>query len=181
LGGLAAMVGGVAWTTLWLLGDLLVRPLSLGSIKTIQTGSIMGPAIVLLVVGIMAAIAAIAALQTLQSQRDALLGTLVASLTAFGGLAMGLVSWYLRHLTTNPGPEFILLIMGLMVAAVGIVALGVLTIAARVLPWWGGAALIVGSPLLAFLWPLIGVPWVVVGYAIFRAASPQTQQPSRVQ
>jgi hypothetical protein len=31
-----------------------------------------------------------------------------------------------------------------------------------------------------FLRPLVGVPWALVGYAIFRAAARQTEQPSRV-
>jgi hypothetical protein len=181
LGGLAAMVGGVAWTAVFLLGDLLIRYLPLGPIERgIQTGSIQGPVLVLLVVAAIAVIAAIASLHTLQSQRDALLGTLVASLTAFVGLVMGLVSWHLMRVATTPGPEVILLIMGLVVATLGIVALGIITIAARVLPRWGGAALIAGSPLFVFLWPLMGVPWVVVGYAVFRAGSRLTEQPSRV-
>jgi hypothetical protein len=30
------------------------------------------------------------------------------------------------------------------------------------------------------LGPLVGVPWVVVGYAIFRAAGRRTERPSRV-
>jgi hypothetical protein len=32
-----------------------------------------------------------------------------------------------------------------------------------------------------FLWPLMGVPWALVGYAVFRAATRLPEQPSRVQ
>ena len=63
----------------------------------------------------------------------------------------------------------------------GIVGLGILTINAEVLPRWCGVALIVGSPPFALLWPLVGVPWIVVGYAIFRAGVRRHVQPSRVQ
>jgi hypothetical protein len=83
----------------------------------------------------------------------------------------------------------------LVVATVGLLALGMVTITERVLPWWCGAALIVGSPLgvalgILLLWPLgldetaivlpLGVGWLVVGYAIFLAGSRQDERPSRV-
>jgi hypothetical protein len=89
-----------------------------------------------------------------------------------------------------PLPERIFMV-GALVAASGMVALGIATIAAPVLPWWCGAALIVGGfgfvgPMLVlsgtgFLTGLLaGVAWAVVGYALLRAASHHAQQPSRV-
>ncbi len=195
LGGLAAIVGGIAWTAAFLLGDLLVRYLPLGPLKrSIQTGSIQAPALALLMMGAMAAIVAIAALRAQQSRRDALLGTLVASLTAFVGLAISLVcamSLMGEFMPIAPGPiapdwALPLLIVGLVVATGGIVPLGIIATIGRGLPWWGGAALIAGSPPLAYLWLflgrpwLLGMPWAVVGYAVFRAAARRAEQPSRV-
>jgi hypothetical protein len=72
-------------------------------------------------------------------------------------------------------------LIGLLVATIGILALGVATIAAQELPWWCGAALIAGSPPVAlFLGPLMGVPWALVGYAVFRAGARLPEEPSRV-
>jgi hypothetical protein len=184
LGGLAAMVGGTAWTALWLLGDLLVRILSLGSIeKAVQKGSLQAPVLTVLLVG---AMAAIVALHVLHRERYGLLGTL-ASLAAFVGLAMIPVIWLFLV-----GPSISLALTGavgmvcFLAATVGMVFLGLATIEAEVLPWWCGAALIVGSPPFALSWPLVEVPWVgvawvVVGYAIFRAGVRRPVQPSRVQ
>jgi len=70
---------------------------------------------------------------------------------------------------------------------------------AGVVPRWCGGTLIAGSPpfvglefgVLAFLglpamvpggiaWALAGAPWLMVGYAIFRAAGRRFEHPSRV-
>jgi hypothetical protein len=179
LGGLAAMVGGIAWTTLFLLGYLLIRYLSLGSIeKAVQKGSLQAPVLTVLLVG---AMAAIVALHALHRERYGLLGAL-ASLAAFVGLGMIPVIWL--YLAGPHIPMLLTLAVGmvcLLAATGGIVVLGIVTIQAEVLPWWCGAALIVGSPPFAVLWPLVGVPWIVVGFAIFRAGVRQPAQPSRVQ
>jgi hypothetical protein len=77
--------------------------------------------------------------------------------------------------------------------------LGGLTTATGMLPRWCGVALAAGNPIVVVLtmipsaatmggtFPLGGVfqalggvPWIVVGYAIFRAAGRRTEQPSRV-
>ena len=54
-----------------------------------------------------------------------------------------------------------------------------MTVVLRVLPGWGGVALIVGGLSLE-LAALAGVAWATVGYAIFRAAGRRTERPSRV-
>jgi hypothetical protein len=156
LGGLAAMVGGGAWvasgtSSFWL----------------------SPPILILFVVGVMAAIAA---LYALQRERYGLrfLVTL-ASLMAFVGVALLGGMLYMGSSLFPVG--------GLLLATVGLFALAMVTIAAKVMPWWVGVALIAGSPPFVFLWVfpwLLGVPWVVVGYAVFRAGTRQTQQPSRV-
>jgi hypothetical protein len=184
LGGLAAMVGGVAFTAVFLLGDLLARYLPLSPLERgIRTGSIQGPVLNLLVVGAIVAIVAIVILHTLQPQHS-IRSVVVASLAAFVGLTMFLVGYGVAYGRDDFFLAFadtlLLVVVGLLVATVGIISLGIIITGAKVLPWWCGVSLALGSPLLAFLWPLIGVPWVVVGYAIFRAATRQAQQPSRV-
>lgn len=165
LGGLATMVGAACsyptiWAPEWLFG--------------LQLGVMVFPAIL--------------ALHALHREAEAYgwEGTL-APLASCVGLALIIVSWPLETLWT--------LSVGLVLVTLGLLALGIVTITARVLPWWCGAALIVGSPFgvglgMGFLWPLgldetaiilpLGVGWLVVGYAVFRAAGRLPEQPSRV-
>lgn len=77
-------------------------------------------------------------------------------------------------------------LLAIMLVGLGGIGLGVATIAARVLPWWCGVALIAGSFGFAFaalfgeLWGvLVGLAWALVGYAVFGAAN-RSRQPSRV-
>ena len=176
LGGLAAMVGGVASVALWIWvrGDWLGSPLAT-------------PTTHLLIVG---AMAAIVSLHALQSPHYGLRGA-VASLAAFLGLAMYLVGAGVAYARGDFWLAFrdttFLVVLGLLVATVGLIALGIVTMNVRVLPWWCGVALIAGNPLIeVFLviflgsgW-LLGVPWLVVGYAVFRAAKREPERPSRV-
>ena len=170
LGGLAAMVGGVAYTALSLLVPFL-EPMFF----------------VLLALG---AVVAIAALHALQRERYGLPGTL-ASLSVFIGVVLILGSNLgLTEGLPWPLPERIFMV-GVLVTALGMVALGIATIAARVLPWWCGVALMVGGfafagPMLALSWAgffmglLAGPAWALVGFAVFRASTRQAQQPSQV-
>ncbi len=198
LGGVAAMLGGAASATL---GVLAVLVLGLkyeipGSIeKAIQKGGWEPRVANMLLIGVLAAIVA---LHALQKQRYRSQGTLFA-LGAFIGLVMLPVAW----LVFGPGFPLTLtaavLIVGLLAATVGILGLGMVTMSAGVLPRWCGVALIAGSPpgvgiwflILSPLvmagilpgeigWALAGIPWIVVGYAVFRAAGRRIEQPSRV-
>ena len=175
LGGLAAIAGGVGVIVLWLVaeGDWLGSPLA-------------SPAIHALMVS---AMVAIVALHALQSQRYGLPGT-VASSAAFVGLAMYLlgagVAYYARDdfFLAFRDTTF-LVVLGLLLATLGLIALGIVTLKVGVLPWWCGAALMAGNPIVGFflaIWPgvLLGVPWIVVGYAIFRAARPEPERTPRV-
>jgi hypothetical protein len=204
LGGVAAMVGGVASATL---GVLTVLVLGLkyeipGSIeKTIQKGGWEPRVANMLLIG---ALAATVALHALQRLRYGSRGTL-AALAAFIGLVLLPVGWLVAVAWLVAGPSFTpalitaVLVVGVLAASVGIVSLGIVTMSAGVLPRWCGVALIAGSPpsvglelvVLAFLglpamvpggiaWALAGVPWVVVGYAIFRSAGRRTDHPARV-
>jgi hypothetical protein len=96
------------------------------------------------------------------------------------------------------GAADIALTVGVLAATVGVLALGIATIAARLLPWWCGALIILGSPPVVFLFILpfsqgggllnilvrslgiepsaplgvawLGIAWALVGYVLFRRA-----------
>jgi hypothetical protein len=187
LGGLVAMVGGGASAILGLLYVLQARGMTLESTeKALQKGHYENPIATILLVGVLAAIAALHGIQRRHYGRQGAL----ASVGAFVGVAM-----------TVGGTLFspILLIVGVVAASVGVVGLGIATLGAQILPRWCGVALIAGSPpsvglefvLLGSLgaatvvpgeiaWTLVGLPWVLVGYAIFRAAGRRTDRPPRV-
>ena len=185
LGGLAAMVGGVAFVA----GQVESEFLGLGTLAG-----------ALLVLG---AMAAVAALHALQRTHYGLPGAL-ASLAAFVGLVM-LFVWLIETFMENsdmPLPPLLVSLyffynpfFGVSVATTGIIALAAVTRVTGMLPWWCVAALIAGSPLISVLlmlfsalllgeWGrgdfLLAVPWIVVGSAVFRAATRQAQQPARV-
>jgi hypothetical protein len=96
---------------------------------------------------------------------------LVGSLGDLGGLRYQVLA-DLRPVAQN------LLLLGWVVATVGLLVLAVVTLVVRVLPWWAGVVMIAGNPLIGvLLGPLLGVPWALVGYATFRAGGRQIQQP----
>jgi hypothetical protein len=102
---------------------------------------------------------AIAALHVLHREREdyGWPGTL-ASLASFLGLALIFVSWPLETML-GLGVAVLTLGVGLVLATVGLLLLGLIINTERVLPWWCGAALILGSPLgvplgMVFVWPL---------------------------
>ena len=196
LGGLAAMVGGVLYAGVGLLVGRLAEEL-------VYIGNIgYGFIVVALPLG---AMAAILALYGLHRERYGRAG-LVLCLTAFLGLALATVALTLRVLATYPLHAFPdlslfanLIVLGLLVATVGLVLLGALSVTWQVVPPWCGVALMVGSPfgVLLTMIPsealaggsligrafqaLGGVFWVVVGYYIFRSAGGgRTERPARV-
>lgn len=181
LGGLAAMVCGMTLAVLWI-SAVVAGELSAGAAWE-------APATHLLMAG---AMAAIVALHALQSPHYGLAGT-VASLASFVGLAMYLVGDGVAYALGEDFGVFpatiFLVALGLLGAIVGLLVLGVVTLEAGVLPWWCGAALIAGNPMVGFylyfffyglLMSLFGAAWVVVGYAIFRATGRRTERPPRV-
>jgi hypothetical protein len=192
LGGVAAMVGGTASATLGVLTVLVlgVKYEIPGFIeRAIQKeGSWELPVANMLLIGVLAAIVA---LHALQRQRYGSQGTL-AALAAFIGLVMLPVAWLVFVAWLEAGPSFApalitaVLLVGVLAASVGIVGLGVVTMGAGVLPRWCGIALIAGSPpvvvilILFDMWTLAGLPWIAVGYAIFRTAARRTERPARV-
>lgn len=201
LGGLAAMVGGIYWVA-----GTAVLSLEISSIPVSQALDILS--YVFLSLG---AMAAVVALHLLQRERYGLWGALF-SLVAFVGLAMIIIFQVVNFMETVPSLDLppllellgTLNIPGALLATVGLTGLGIVTLAARMLPWWCGVALMLGNPLSMFVvfallepllwtlwvtaptnltkiaWAVLGMPWIVVGYAIFRAEARLLEQPSRV-
>ncbi|MCA1730423.1 MAG: hypothetical protein LC751_13740 [Actinobacteria bacterium] len=174
--GLAAIVGGAASVSLYVLGALYIYLYSPSSEEDIPTGlNYIEPLFLLLL--LVGALSAIAGVHALQRERYGLWGA-VASLLAFVGVAILIFGWLVDLLAEQRYPAVAnVLIAGVLVATVGIVGLGSATIGARVLPWWCGILIFLGSPPVGFLLgPLIGVAWALVGYMLIRRAriSPET-------
>ena len=200
------MVAGIAYAVQGLLGPPLARLLvpkdavrmpptvkeeNIPQEKLIPGATILGNvntvSLVLLIVSVMVLIMAVHALQVESYGPGAVerigLGAL-SILPSIVGLALLLVGYLgdtgglryqvlasLRPLALN------LELLGWLVASVSLLALAIVTLVVRVLPWWAGLAMVAGNPLMAlFLGPLLGVPWALVGYAVFRAAGRQTER-----
>ena len=196
LGGLLAIVGGLAATILGLLYVLQAWGMTLEfTAMALLKGHYENPVANMLLIGVLAAIAA---LHLVQRRYYGRWGGLT-SVAAFTGIAMVVGGNLMGELApTTAAVDIVLLILGVLAATVGIVGLGIATITTRVLPWWCGAALIAGSPpgvgvMFLFLsplatvgvpgeigWALAGIPWIVVGYAAFQAARRGTVSPTRM-
>jgi hypothetical protein len=168
LGGLVAMVGSVVFALV-----LLLRP------WLTVAEAVALPMFFLFFVVVSVAIVAIVAL--LRGTRHSGLGVLACGVSLVGvvlvfvGLLMGFAG-------------IVVIPIGVLVAFGGLGVLANLTTRTNTLPWWGGIALVAGGfsfILVLYLYhpledSLMGVPWLVVGYAIFRAAGRRTERPSRV-
>jgi len=150
----------------------------------------------------------ISGLYALHRERYSPLAT-AAYLVASFGTALILVSaaawWLLGGLYVGPGVLYLVGI-GALTATVGLVLVGGVTVEIQVLPRWVGMVMIVGisAGLMLFLvsstvmlrlnlaggyelllslasWLiLLGIMWVLVGYALLRVGARHPQQPMRV-
>ena len=194
--GLAAIVGGVASASLYVLGTLiyLYSPSSEEDIPPIL--NYMEPIYLLLL--LVGALAAIAGVHALQRERYGLWGA-AASLIAFVGVMLiflGFSGALVNLLAEQPYRAVTVatdyaLTVGVPAATVGILGLGFATIAVQMLPWWCGALMVLGSPPAAFVLgpliarfvgPLVGISWVgiswaLVGYALFRRGGDRLSTP----
>ncbi len=83
---------------------------------------------------------------------------------------------------------FFVIPLGVLVATGGLGVLAILTTRTNAMPWWSGVALVAGGlcfilvhlPITPLADSLMGVPWLVVGYALFRAGSRLSEQSSLV-
>jgi hypothetical protein len=143
---------------------------------------------VVIVLAFALTLVAIAGLHAVQSQsgRYGSLGA-AGSLLTFVGYVILLVT---VHLTTLAGgvPIYSVRLVSGLVALVGSMLLGAMTLNARVLPWWCGVLLIVGFPLGDFLDNVakgsenivFAIVWGLVGYALLSRRGTVAEQPSRV-
>jgi hypothetical protein len=125
--------------------------------------------------GVLVAILGLHALQS-PSRRYGQLGA-VGSLLTFTGYSIVFV---VSAISTLQGGQTLLTVRlaGGVAALVGSILLGVMTIRARVVPWWCGVLLIVAFPLGDFSNAvlrggeaiLMGLLWGSVGYALLRSA-----------
>jgi hypothetical protein len=132
------------------------------------------------------ALVAIAGLHALQSGRYGRWGT-AGALMAFVGYAILVV---VAAATLLAGADVLLYVRLVSAAAVliGSIVLGVMTIRARVLPWWCGVLIIVGFPLGDFSNALIrggeaivfAIVWGLVGFALLSRRGMVEEQSSRV-
>jgi hypothetical protein len=180
LGGLAPIAGGVVFAGYASLVGLSEDALFGGTLRVL---------FILFLLSWLVGIGALHLLLQRERPRYGLAGAIVSA-TAFLGVAL-IVGGYILNLD---GLGDTLFFLGVLVATLGIIGLGLATFSVGVLPWWGGAALIAGNPLLGVFiilifigsyphlggW-LVAVPWIVVGFAVVLAAGRQPEQPSRVQ
>ena len=181
-GGLAGAAAGVMFLVsgiLTLIAPPQGAPSSFG-------GYLLGVVLVVAFVLVLVAVAGLHAAQR-HSGRYGRLGAVGALLT-FVGYAIVLVA---AHVTRLAGGQSVIAVrlVGGLVVLVGSILLGVMTIRARILPWWCGALLVVGFPLGAVLEEVVAVGsenvvlaivWGSVGYALLSRRDTVAEQPSRV-
>jgi hypothetical protein len=180
-GGLAGVVAAVMFVLTTILAQLAPPQ------KVFDSLSDYLRQVVLLVgyVGVMAAILGLHALQS-QSGRYGRLGA-VGSLVAFIGYA---IIFVVTAISTLQGGQALLSIRltGGVVVLIGSILLGVMTLRARVVPWWCGVLLIVAFPLGDLSNAivsggeglLLGILWGSVGYALLSLRDTVAEQPPRV-
>jgi hypothetical protein len=100
---------------------------------------------VLPLMGIMAGVAALHLVQR-GSERYGLGGT-ISSLASLIGVALIVVGAFIGRVTQEWERATTLMGVGLWAVTIGLAALAIITLYVRVVPWWGGAALIVANPL----------------------------------
>jgi hypothetical protein len=182
LGGLAAMAGGIIFGVRESLLERLYEP----------------PGLITLF--LLSEMAAIVALHLLHRGRERYgLGGTIACATALVGMVLTVGGYILSRryerlrVISLERLGTTMFLVGVLVATAGLIFLTMFTLDAEVLPPWAGATLILGNPLFAVLihvvtnslvppigsW-LVAVPWIVVGFAVFRAAGRRTEQPPRV-
>lgn len=203
-----AIVGGTASATLGSLYVLEARGVTLGfTEKALQKGHYETPALTLLLIGVLAAIVGLHVTQKRHYGGWGALGsaaTFTGIAMVFGGNFLGGLGSALTSVA------MVSLLLGILAVSAGIVVLGIVTMMSSVLPRWCGAAVIAGSPPFVFLafmiasfvemslgslglpsevpggiswgmlWVLAGVPWALVGLAIFQAGAHEPMRLSQV-
>jgi hypothetical protein len=177
-GGLAGLLAGVMYVLADILGDLAPQQRVFDSFSDYLQE-------VIFAVAVAGTLGAIAGLHALHSGRYGRLGA-AGSLLAFIGYALFFVRTAVTILVGGQAPLYAvrISIVGALAVLIGSVLLGVMTLRARVLPWWCGVLLIVGFPLsVAFSAApgiVLGIVWGLIGYALLSLRGTVEEQPSRV-
>ena len=196
-GGLACVLGGLAY----LAGMSFLFP----RVPYYWSGRIHAVLLAVLLLGVLMALAATARLYALREEDDGYrrIGILV-SLTTFVGVTLLFSGAFIEGLVGAPVQQVTLferslgqlvplfLMFGLPITIFGLLLLAILTLVSGTLPRWCGVMFIAGSPpVWIFLASLtaderpeeVAIPalaWALVGYALFRTGTHQSQQSSRV-
>ncbi|MDQ3636486.1 MAG: hypothetical protein M3426_00610 [Actinomycetota bacterium] len=165
--GLTAMLGGVAFIVMTLLG--LAIP------ESAWTDVVFIVALLLVLVGL-------SGFHTLQKGSYGRVGragfytVIVASLAQILGLVVLLAG--------STALEWLIFPVGLLGVVVGFVLYGAATLQARVLPRWCGVGLIVGLPVWIVLGEygviLFGLLWLALGYTLWSRSGAAVERPARV-
>ena len=170
LGGLASVLGGLLWILIWYMrlfldpSDRAVRRLHEGQYEYL----IFIPSILFM--------AGLAAVHVLQAQRSRQLGKrgLILLLVALALMAVGVVV------------ESGIFAIGILLLIIGLIPFGLATLRAQVLPRWSRPLPLITSVVLLasgiisllfnphrdpfiemFLATLFGIPWILLGYAVW--------------
>ena len=170
LSGLATMVGSVVFALV-----LVLRP---------WLNSMLAEAVTLPMFFLLLGVVSLALVAIVGLLRETRQGWL--EIVACGVSLVGVVLVFMGVLLGFAG--IFVIYVGVLVVTGGLVVLATLTIGTNTLPWWGRVALMVGGLsfiLVRYLYhpledSLMGVPWLVVGFAIFRAAGREPVQPSQI-
>lgn len=179
-GGLAAMLSGVAFIVLFLVGLVSTEPLP-GSFSDILGSVLFIVALLFLLVGLVG-------FHTLQKRNYGRIGRAGFYTVIVSSSAQILALVVL--LSGSTALEF-LDFLGLLGVIIGFVLYGAATLQARVLPRWCGVGFIVGLPLWVFLSVvlgeygvigemLFGLLWVALGYVLWSQRPEAAEQVSRV-
>jgi hypothetical protein len=178
--GLAAMLSGVAFIVLFLVGLVDTEPLP-GSFSDILGSILFVVALLLLLVGLVG-------FHTLQKGNYGRIGRAGLYTVIVSSSAQILAQVVL--LSGSTALEF-LDFLGLLGVMIGFVLYGAATLQARVLPRWCGVGFIVGLPLWVFLSVVLGeygmigelmfgLLWVALGYVLWSQRCEAAEQLSRV-
>jgi hypothetical protein len=180
-GGLAALVGGAAWIVEGLL--TLVGPEqgpeAVGSPYSY-------PSNVVFVIAFIGTLGGLVGLHALQAPSYGKIGR-AGFVAAFVGVAFMLVAVVLSIVAAGLSIGVVDWIFGIafLVHLVGFVLYGAATLQAKVLPRWGGVALIIALPVSIVLSgyggnALFGLMWLALGYVLWSQRGATPEQPSRV-
>jgi hypothetical protein len=185
-GGLAAMLGGVAWAVSGIVHFVLVYPAAgTGPLNSTSTYLIESAHAV-------AEAGMLRALLGLRARQAPAYGRLGAAgfIVAFLGTALLCAITVTAIITQDALGEALLnsiFISGVLGLLLGFPLLGIATLRAKVLPRWCGLLLIAHFPLFVFLFSsygwggvVLGLLWLALGYALLSAREPATGRPSSV-